>query len=417
MLLAENLYKSGEYCKAEAEYGQILKENPKNTTVMLNIGNVLYLQNKLEQARKVYQEILMIKPSSFGALSNLGFIYAQEREFDKAIPIFEFIVLNVPNDQISRANLGNYYLTVGRLKEGFGEYGWRASGRKEINTIHGNIPVWNGSNIWGKKIVLATEQGIGDIFHFIRYAKLLKECGAHVAVKLHRKFLKPILSLCPYIDEIISHDVYGGFDFKERLMSLPYKCKTEIDSVPMDVPYLFANKSLVNFWKQMLASDSKIKIGLCWSVEAKAELFTSHKSCKRSIDISAFEPIVNSSASFYSLQKDFQNGIKTGGLVVHGFGDDFDNGSGAFMDSAAIIKNLDLVVTVDTSVAHLAGALGVPVWVLLPYESDWRWMLERNDSPWYPTMRLFRQKKPGEWASVVEEISQELSKVIQKGKK
>ena len=270
----------------------------------------------------------------------------------------------------------------------------------------------------GKTIFLHAEQGLGDTFQFIRYARIAKEKGGTVIAGVQKPLVK-LLSLCPYIDKVVSLDEKPpAFDLHAPLMSLPYILKTTIDSVPTDIPYLYADSELVEYWKKkQLSSDKNIKVGICWQGNNKYSTPMLRATVAfKSIDINKLNPLgAVPGVSIYSLQKTTgTDQLKTLApeFMIHTFDDDFDESNGRFMDTAAVIKNLDLVITVDTSIGHLAAALGKPTWVILPNPPDWRWMLERDDTPWYPTMRLFRQPTPGDWESVIEVVAQELKKYV-----
>jgi len=200
-------------------------------------------------------------------------------------------------------------------------------------------------------------------------------------------------------------------------MSLPLYFNTKKDTIPASIPYIYADQKLVEEWHDKLAHDKNFKIGICWQGNAHySTQFLRRAVAAKSCHASTFAPLASiEGISLYSLQK--MNGHEQlsnlpDGLIINDFGPDFDESHGRFMDTAAVMKNLDLVITIDTSISHFAGALGVPVWILLPHPADWRWMLDTNDTPWYPNARLFRQPKLGDWKSAIEQVTLELKKLI-----
>ncbi|HEB41775.1 MAG TPA: hypothetical protein ENI08_02015, partial [Candidatus Dependentiae bacterium] len=233
-----------------------------------------------------------------------------------------------------------------------------------------------------------------------------------------QKPLVKVISLCPYVDQVVTlNEKLPAFDLHAPLMSLPHILKTTIDTVPTDIPYLYAKPELVEYWKGKLSSDKNVKVGICWQGNSKYSTPMLRATVAlKSMDLNKLSPFGNvPGVSIYSLQKTTgTDQLKTvaPGFTIHTFDDDFDESNGRFMDTVAIIKNLDLVITVDTSIGHLAAALGKPTWVILPNPPDWRWMINRDDTPWYPTMRLFRQPTPGDWESIIAVITQELEKYV-----
>jgi hypothetical protein len=271
-------------------------------------------------------------------------------------------------------------------------------------------PLWDGSPVEGQTILLHPEQGLGDIIQFLRYAPLVQERGATVLLGCP-SHLRGLLANCRGIDRLIPDGPLPPFDVHAPLGSLPGIFGTTPATVPGTVPYLFADAELTAHWQQELNHFSGFKIGIGWQGNPKY-----WGDALRSIPLIHFEPLARvKGVHFFSLQKGpgtDQLGAVANGFPVMDLGSKLDEASGAFMDTAAIMKNLDLVITSDTAIAHLAGALGVPVWVALPLVPNWRWLLHREDSPWYPTMRLFRQTERGNWQQVFERMVGELEKMI-----
>lgn len=266
--------------------------------------------------------------------------------------------------------------------------------------------MWNGDPLPDKTVLIHCEQGLGDTLHFCRYLRLVKQRVGRVVLEAPRSLL-PLLRSCPGVDCLVAAgDELLDFDFHSPLLSLPRLFGTTLQSLPDNLPYLFAAPERVEKWKKILGPGDGIRIGIAWRGNP------SHQFDKvRSIPLAAFESLAKiDGVTLISLQKgqgsDDLKSIRQFGIVD--FGSELDLHGGAFMDTAAIMKNVDLVVTVDSAPAHLAGALGVPVWLVLSRVADWRWLLDRQDSPWYPTMRLFRQSIAGDWQGVFRSMTDQL---------
>jgi len=392
--------------QAVTHYRQALTLKPKHLNTLIELGNVHNMLDQYQEALKCYMQALEINPNMYTVMYNFGLTLKKLGHIDESIAIYKKIIEQKPDYAHANFSLALSWLTLGDFEHGWPAYEWRWSTYKEQPKKF-NSPLWDGSNLKNKTILLYAEQGLGDTFQFIRYAKLLKQQGARVIFQTQNA-LATLLTNCPYIDTVIKRgQPIPESDFHLALMSLPYVFKTTIDTTPTDIPYIYPDEKLIQHWRNKLAHDKNIKIGICW--QGNAQYTTQalrHAVAAKSFNVKYFEPLSTiPGVSLYSLQKingadDLQNIT----FAVHDFGTDFDMSHGRFMDTAAVMKNLDLVLTVDTSIGHLAGALGIPVWVLLPKPADWRWMLKRNDSPWYPSMRLFRQKTCGDWAELMKEV-------------
>ncbi|MCI0460721.1 MAG: tetratricopeptide repeat protein, partial [Gemmataceae bacterium] len=298
------------------------------------------------------------------------------------------------------------WLAQGNWEQGWPEYEWRWR-YEGFSPRPFPQPLWDGSPLAGRTILLHAEQGLGDTLHFIRYAALVKQQGGQVLVEcpavLHR-----LLASGTGIDELVAPGApLPAFDVHAPLLSLPALFRTSLSTVPATVPYLFADAQLGAQWRDRLASVEGLKVGIAWQGNPRH-----FRDRQRSVLLTEFEPLARlEGVRLISLQRG------PGVEQVPALGDRFpvldldrqrDETCGDFMDTAAVMTNLDLVITCDTAIAHLAGALGVPVWVALPFAPDWRWLRERADSPWYPTMRLFRQERWGDWASVFRRLADAL---------
>jgi hypothetical protein len=300
-------------------------------------------------------------------------------------------------------------LVKGEYQRGWTEYEWRWEANKRIKPTF-TKPRWDGEPLHNRTILLYAEQGFGDTIQCVRYASLVKRQNpaARVIVECQRR-LANLLVRCPDIDRLIAEgDELPEFDVHTPFFTLPLIFGTTVENIPANVPYVFIDPALVEYWRKKLVEYSGLRIGVNWRGGTAHGPFG-----QRDISLRFFSDIAQlPGVTLISLQKgearDDLVGTSQPPRIID-LGPQFDTEHRAFMDTAAVMMNLDLVITSDTSVAHLAGALGLPVWVALPFVCDWRWMLKRNDSPWYPTMRLFRQKRKGDWGSVFTEIENSLS--------
>lgn len=395
--------------------GHAITLDPNHTQTLFALANAYHEIGNLTKAISLYQQLYDQHPNHPVIIYNYAYVLKKHDQVSQAIPYYLKSLDLKPDYADAHFGLSLAYLALGDFKKGWKEYEWRwAAYHEQPKTFH--QPVWDGSEISGKRIFVYAEQGLGDTFQFMRYLKLLKDRGAYVIFQA-QKPLKTLLTLCPYIDVLITEDSeIPPFDTYCALMSLPYAFGTHLESVPADIPYVYARESLVNHWKECLACDNAIKIGICWQGNA----FYTNQSIRRavaakSLPVTTLAPLTQvPGVHFYSLQK--MNGEEQLANLPQEFQvttfNNIDEEHGRFMDTAAIIKNLDLVITVDTSIAHCAAALGTPVWILLPKPADWRWMLERTDTPWYPNMRLFKQKDSGNWNHVIDDIQQALREFV-----
>lgn len=378
---------------------------------LLTLGNHFFSQRQPEQALTAFRQMLTISKNITSAHHNIGFTLAELcGNFHDAIDAYQQALRINPQLIETTFCLSLSLLATGNLTEGWHCYEsrWQRFTHHDKRPRNFNYPLpkqWDGSDPRGKRICIRAEQGLGDTLQFIRYAQLLKEKGATVIAEV-QKSLVCLLSYCNYLDEIIPIGTpLPEFDYQVPIMTLPLLFKTTLDSIPASIPYLYAHESLVAFWYDNLQNNNALKIGICWYGDA------AHGQ-EKFMPLSYFVQLTQlNNIKLYSLQK--ITGLEQLDLlpeknIIHQFNTDFDELHGRFMDTAAVIKNLDLVITVDTSIAHLAGALGTHVWLVLPFPAEWRWLTDRNDSPWYPTMRLFRKQYGHSWQSVIDDIISEL---------
>jgi tetratricopeptide (TPR) repeat protein len=405
------LKEQGKLDEAAACCRRAVELKPDFAEAYNNLGVVLNDQEKLDEAVACCRRAVELKPDDSEALNNLGNGLKDQGRLDEAVACYRRALELRPNYAGAHANLGLAWLLTGDWQRGWPEYEWRWR-TKQLQPRPFAQPLWDGSSPAGKTILLYAEQGLGDTLQFVRYAPLVKSLGAMVIVECQRP-LRPLLASCAGVDRLVAHgDELPAFDTHAPLLSLPGILRTALDSVPAAVPYLAAMPALVEAWGEKLRDLRGFKVGINWQGRPGAGSWRA-----RNVPLRQFAALAAmEGVRLVSLQK----GPGRGELAevrehfpVFDPGEDVDQAAGAFMDSAAIMMHLDLVITSDTAVPHLAGALGVPVWVALPFAPDWRWMLDRPDSPWYPTMRLFRQRERGDWQGVFAEIEAALRRQLE----
>jgi Tfp pilus assembly protein PilF len=434
--LGKVLLSQGKLDEAAARYEQALAFRPEYAEAHANLGNILGAQGKLDEAAGRFERAIALRPDDADSHKNLGNVFLSQGKLDEAMASYERALALWPNLVEAHNNLGNVLMIQGNLgkaaahyqkaldlrpdfadaqlgraicylTEGDFERGWPAyEGRLRIPGFvpQPNIPRWKGEPLAGRSLLLLAEQGMGDTLHFVRYARLLKERGARVVLAC-QPALGRLLASQPDVDELF---IQGSgelprCDFYLPLMSAPGAFGTTAATIPRDVPYLAADPALTERWRKQLSGIDGFKIGIVWQGTRDYRF-----DRWRSIPLAAFAPLARlSGVRLISLQKGFgSEQVAQVDFPVLDLSGQLDEVAGPFMDTAAVIRNLDLVVAPDTVIAHLAGALGVPVWIALQFSSDWRWLQGRDDSPWYPTMRLFRQTEFDRWADVFERIAE-----------
>jgi len=400
------LSEQGQFAEAIACYEKLLAKTPDYFLGWNNYGNALRSAGRNEEAMAALQRALELKPDYTEAYNNQGIIHAQMEEFAQAVHAYDQALLLRPDYPEAHANRGLVHLLMGDFQQGWADYEWRWQGNHGLRRRKYIGKQWDGSPLAGKRIVLHYEQGLGDTFQFIRYAKELKARGATVVFECQPN-TRQILGHTPGIDQyVIRGEKPPTGDFYAPLLSLPSLCQTNLDNLPRSVPYIFTDPALMWEWKQRLAKVAGFRVGIVWQGNPE------HKGDRnRSIPLVRFAALAAvPGVTLITLQKNF--GIeqieKLDGLFnLVDFKDVGENVDG-WLRTAAIIANLDLVICADTSVGHLAGAMGVPVWMALPTSPDWRWLLNREDTPWYPTMRLFRQAAARDWEELFGRIAEAL---------
>jgi hypothetical protein len=404
--LGNVLKELGRLDEAVACYGRALELKPQYVLARNNLGLALKDQGKLDEAVACFRQTMELKPDFADAHNNLGITLKRLGRLDDAAACFRRALELKPDFADAHGNQALLSLLTGDFSRGWSEYQWRRK-TKESDCQDFPQPLWDGQPLEGRTILLHPEQGLGDVIQFVRYAELVKQRGAAVIVQCPSQLLA-LLASCAGIDRLVGRgEPLPAFDLQAPLLSLPGIFHTSLADIPAAIPYLSADPGLVEYWRRELDGTDGFKVGIAWQGSP-----TNQYDRDRSIPLCFFEPLARCcGVRLLSLQKHW--GVEqlqevAGRFPVIDLGSRLDEASGPFMDTAAVMKNLDLVVTSDTAIAHLAGALGVRVWVALALIPDWRWLLGRGDSPWYPTMRLFRQQRRGDWQGVFNEVQRDL---------
>jgi len=398
----------GRIEEAIASYRQALRLNPGHGSAHYNLGNALRDQGRLDEAIASFRQALGLNPRHLDALNNLGVALKNLGQLDEAKACYDQAMRLQPDHYLPRFNLSLLWLLQGDLLRGWPgyEFRWERSGRARS---HEERPCWDGSPLQGRTILMYAEQGLGDSIQFIRYAPLVQQRGGNVLLECP-PVLGGLFKGIEGVDRLLAQgEPLPPFDVQTALLSLPGLLGTRLDTIPAQVPYLRADPQRLEYWRNELAPLGGFQVGIVWQGSLVHE-----NDRQRSVPLTQFAPLARvQGVRLFSLQV----GVGTEQLAQAGeplgvtdLGGRFDQTS--LEDAAAVLPNLDLVVTVDTALAHLAGALGVPVWMALPFAPDWRWLLDREDSPWYPTMRLFRQRRPGDWDEVFQRAAAELDHCI-----
>lgn len=437
--LANVLHATGRLEEAIAVFRTAVALQPDVAEAHHNLGNALLDTDRLAEAIGEHRLAIGLRPDFAEAHSSLGAGLRADGRFDEAIAAFRRAIELKPAFPNARIHLANALKDVGRVDEaveacrsavelnpdhasarmtlgtlellaGDFERGWlnyEARWKKADFTSPKRDfqkPIWDGSPLEGRTLLIHAEQGFGDSIQFIRYAALAAGCGGPVVVECQRLLLD-VFSTVPGIGQLVAAgDPLPHFDVHIPVMSLPLAFRTMLETIPRNVPYVSADAGRRQFWRDWIGCEnSRLKVGLVWAGRP-----THLHDRRRSLQLGQLLPLFGvQGVGFINLQMDDRAAqiqeLSAGQRILDPSGSIAD-----FADTAALVAELDLVIAVDTAVAHLAGALGKPVWVLLPFSPDWRWLLGREDSPWYPTMRLFRQQRAKEWEPVIAEVRKQL---------
>lgn len=383
--------------EALATFETILARNPADAEAHYNRGNVLLQHERFGEALASYDAALAVRPDLAEALNNRGLVLKELDRWVEAADSHRRAYAIDPGHVEARWNEALLQLLTGEYEQGWAGYEWRWHKEPLIRARRDfPRPLWHGEAIAGQTILVHSEQGLGDTIQFCRYLPLVAATGARVVFEVQ----PPLQRLLHGIGdaEVISRgDPLPMFDWQCPLMSLPHAFGTRLETIPADIPYLHASPDLARAWAHRLGEKRRPRIGLAWA--GNADHRNDHN---RSIALDTLLPLLDAEADFVSLQKVLRPGdeaLLDGRDILR-----VDAALGDFADTAALITQFDLVISIDTSVAHLAGALGAPVWVLVTHSPDWRWLLGRDDSPWYRTARIFRQDASRDWLAVISRV-------------
>ncbi|HWP25853.1 MAG TPA: tetratricopeptide repeat protein [Xanthobacteraceae bacterium] len=384
-------------------FDRAVDANPNYAAALNNRGNVLKKLKRFDDALESYNRALAVHPRFPEAYNNRALLFKDTRRYDEALADYARALELLPDYADAHWNEALTRLRIGDYERGWQKYEWRWEKDDFIGQKRNYPqPLWRGEDIRGKTILLYSEQGFGDTIQFCRYAPLVAARGARVILDVQKPLLRLMSSVAGVSQLIPSGRPPPDFDVYCPLMSLPLAFGTRVDTIPAKTPYLRVLPELRKEWQGRLVAKRRPLVGLAWSGNP------AHRNDEnRSMSLQTLLPLLETGATFVSLQKDVRPD-DAAVLSAHPEIANFSNSLKDFAETAALIAQLDLVISVDTSIAHLAGALAKPVWVLLPYSADWRWLVDRDDSPWYPTARLFRQDETRSWDRVIQRVQIEL---------
>lgn len=413
---AAERHAADDLAAAEQEYRLALSHSPEHVPALINLGYLCADTGRLSEAIDLLTRAIQLDPNNHAAQLNLGFAMELSGRYDEQLACYARAAELAPQSAGARFGHATALLLNGDFERGWEEFEFRwgiqplASGRR--NFVQ---PLWAGEDIRGRTILLHAEQGYGDTVQFVRYVPLVAATGATVILAVQPRLIRLLQSL-EGVARLIPDDgaPIPDFDVHSPLLSLPRAFRTRAESIPAQVPYLAADPENVAFWASCTTYTRDMRVGLVWSGNpAKFDRRLARTNLRRSVALAELRPLAPiPGVQYYSLQKGehAEDALQPpDGMNLI----DLTDAIRDFADTAALIENLDLVVTVDTAVAHLAGALGKPVWVLSRVDGCWRWLRERSDSPWYPTLRLYRQRELNRWDAVIDEVARDLTALAQ----
>jgi len=404
-----------EYQAAIDYYTALIALKPGSSGEYFDLAYCHSMLGQVPQALASYRKILDIMPNCVSVLYNVAYLLKMADDLDKAIPIYLKTIELDPSKEDTYFGLAMAYLVKGDF-----DNGWRVHERflnrtgRNANTLRQYL---QHNDLAGKTILLRPEGGLGDTIQFLRYAKKLKQHGARIIAIVQRE-LYPLVQHCEYIDQLmtVGSVVPCAYDDTTTFMSMAAIWYPYHKEIVQEIPYITPDQDRSAYWKEYLCQDTNFKIGICWGASIHNDKSRA-PIARRGIPLSQLYPLHDiPGVSLYSLQRfDGEDELLDvpEDISIKTFGPDFDRTHGAFVDSAAIIQHLDLVISVDTATAHLTGALGKPVFLMLPYSTDWRWIAHRTTSPWYPSMHIFKQARPFDWNTVVQDICLVVSELAQ----
>lgn len=403
--LSEALWSMGKFEQSEQAARRAVELSPADPGALVALGNVMQMTARFDEAIEQYERASRSDPDNYDAKNNLALTLLKRGDAKQALERCDSVIARWPQRVEAKVNRALMLMTLGDWARGFAEYEQRWELTALAERVERTWRQWDGSDPSGRSILIVQEQGLGDTIQLVRYATLLAGRGATVRVACPET-LWPVVRTVKGVSEVVAPGTPPAEgELSVSLSSLPARFGTTVETTPAEVPYVSSDVERVTRWRKRLTADAGLKVGLVWGGGSGNDNDRA-RSCRLS-EMSALAGI--SGVSFYSLQKGPPAGQLRDaptGMRISDLGDELND----FGDTAAAIECLDLIVSVDTSVAHLAGAMGKRVWTLLYKGADWRWLIDREDSVWYPTMRLFRQEKLGDWAGVMERVAVELSR-------
>lgn len=384
-------------------YKKALELDEKNINTWFHLANCYLSNDEPETAENIYTLILKASHCQEMVWHNLAYAFKRQNKYLEALEAFKYSIRYALEDPGNHLSYALMQLTLGNYEVGFAEYEWRwCTALKKL--VFNHIPLWNGENLAGKTLLVTAEQGFGDSFQFMRYLKVLHEQGVSIIFRAQKPVI-PLAKLCPYITEVLYKEepFLGTADAHISLMSIPYIMKTTVETIPQEGQYLFTHTERDTYWQTKIGTDQAVNIGICFKgndLFATANFQTTLS--KKSISMELLKELTDiPNTKWFCLQRNTDIQECKDNLALTFFDDSFDSTHGSFIDTASVMKCLDLVITVDTATAHLAGGLCVSTIVLLPFVADWRWLINRTDSPWYETLYLLRQTRLNDWSTVI----------------
>lgn len=391
--------------EALAAFDAALLQAPDMAEAHNGRANVLRRLGRIEAAIIGYSQAIACNPAFAGAYNNRAVAWQYLRRIPEALADYDAALARAPAHADARWNRALVKLLEGDYLQGWADYEWRW--RSAVMRRHARDfpqPQWRGEDIAGKTILIHAEQGLGDALQFCRYVPLVAARGARVVLEAHKP-LRRLLATLEGVDMIVTSDEpKPPFDVHCPMLSLPPAFRTTVDTIPAAVPYVRPDPALTAAWRAKMGPRRAPRVGVVWAGRPDNQ-----NDASRSMPVESLAPWLDMGVELHCLQKEVSPAdrawAQTRGVIFH------DHDLADLADTAALAMTMDTVVSVCTSVAHLAGALGLPVWIALCFAADWRWLMNRADSPWYPTARLFRQPAPGDWTTVVGEVAAELRKL------
>ena len=389
---------------------------PEDGELAVLLGEAYQKFNNLHEAERYYRKAIRIIPNHINAHTLLESILREQGRWDECNIMLEKVKTMFPALKGVVTTSGSMIkLAEGNYIEGFKDYEKRYSYKHMADAYAKEwFPRWKGGEpLTGKKVLLRYEQGLGDTLQFVRYAEILKKRGAIKVGVMCKDILHRIIMSMPSVDEVHSVPPTEGYNYEVMMMSMPAILKTAKDSDIPNNPYLSVQEEDAQKWLERMSPTGKLRVGIVWSGEMKKALNWQARimNSRRSIALEKWRPILDVDCDFYCLQKGEREDDLKEFFAAHPIKNLMPLCSD-FYDTACIVANLDLVIAVDTSVAHLVGAMGKPIWVFNRLDGDWRWLLKRSDSPWYPSVELFRQEQFEEWRPIVSNVAERLEKKI-----